>query len=245
MTKQAHPMLLNVAGLPGVPATEVGRLFGETDWAATELGPIGQWPQSLRTAVSICLNSRFPMFVWWGPNLVNIYNDAYAPMMGKRHPQGMGRSAHASWDDIWSALAPQVDAVMQRGEASWNERVPLVTERKGFAETAWFTWSYSPIYQEDGTIGGLFCAVSEETARVNAELERDRLIAEAQDAARFAPGSTMRPGSSPCCAGRTLFSRWSTRPITSWWGIARSKGCPPSRPCPKRAARASRTCSRT
>lgn len=184
MCEQAHPLLLEGAGTAGLPATEVGQLFLDTDWAATGLGALERWPQSLRIAVSICLNSRFPMFVWWGPGLINIYNDAYAPMLGTRHPAAMGRPARASWDDIWPSLAPQVEAVMQRGEASWNERVLLVTERKGFTEDAWFTWSYSPIFKEDGSIGGLFCAVSEETARVNAEAERDRLVREAQDAAR-------------------------------------------------------------
>jgi len=184
MVLQASPLLLEGAETAGVPSTEVGRLFRKVDWGATRLGPVEQWPQSLRIAVSICLNSRFPMFVWWGPDLINIYNDAYVPMLGKRHPEALGRPARASWDDIWSALAPQVEAVMERGEASWNERVLLVTERNGFTENAWFTWSYSPIFKEDGTIGGLFCAVSEETARVNAEAHRDRLVHEAQDAAR-------------------------------------------------------------
>jgi signal transduction histidine kinase len=184
MIERAHPLLLDGSGAAALPATEAGQLFRATDWAATELGAVEHWPQSLRIAASICLNSRFPMFVWWGPNLINIYNDAYAPMLGKKHPLAMGRPARASWDDIWPALAPQVEAVMQRGEASWNERVLLVTERNGFTENAWFTWSYSPIFKEDGTIGGLFCAVSEETARVNAEAHRDLLIREAQDAAR-------------------------------------------------------------
>jgi signal transduction histidine kinase len=184
MSEQPHPLLLGAATKTAVPATQVGQLFIDTDWTSTPLGPVQQWPQSLRIAVSICLNSRFPMFVWWGADHINIYNDAYAPMLGKKHPSAMGRPARAAWDDIWPSLAPQVEGVMQRGEPSWNERVLLVTERNGFAENAWFTWSYSPIYKEDGTIGGLFCAVSEETARVQAEAERDRLMREAQDAAR-------------------------------------------------------------
>jgi signal transduction histidine kinase len=185
MTHHPHPLLLAAPGAGGLPATAVGRLFSQTDWAATELGPVERWPQSLRIAVSICLNSRFPMFVWWGPNLINIYNDAYAPMLGQRHPRAMGRPARESWGDIWDVLAPQVEAVMQRGEATWNEQALLVMERHGFTEDTWFTWSYSPIYLEDGTVGGLFCACREETAQVTAEAERDRLIREAQDAARM------------------------------------------------------------
>jgi signal transduction histidine kinase len=158
--------------------------FARTNWNLTELGPPEQWPQSLCIALSLCLNSRFPMFVWWGPKLINIYNDAYAPMLGKRHPQAMGRPARDSWEDIWPVLQPQVNAVMQEGQATWNEQVLLVTERNGYAENAWFTWSYSPIYQEDGSVGGLFCAVSEETGRVAAEADRDRLVRAAQDTAR-------------------------------------------------------------
>jgi signal transduction histidine kinase len=123
------------------------------------------------------------MFVWWGPSLVNIYNDAYAPMLGKRHPAAFGQPARAHWADIWDAIAPQVRAVMEDGRATWNERVPLHMERNGFPEEAYFTWSYSPIYDDDGRIGGLFCAVTEETAHVAAEAERDRLMQQAQDAA--------------------------------------------------------------
>lgn len=165
------------------PANATGDLLANTDWSATPLGPMEGWPQSLKIAVSICMNSRFPMFVWWGPELVNLYNDAYIPVLGKRHPQAFGRPALASWSDIWQVLAPQVEAVMAHGQATWNERVLLVMERNGFAEETYFTWSYSPIYREDGTVGGLFCACSEETPRVQAERERDELMKRVQETA--------------------------------------------------------------
>jgi PAS domain S-box-containing protein len=161
----------------------MGELFAATDWSATPLGAVASWPQSLRIAVSICLNSRFPMFVWWGPSLINIYNDAYIPILGQRHPTAFGRPARDWWEDIWDVLGPQVDTVMKQGHATWNERVLLMMERNGFPEETYFTWSYSPIHDDDGTIGGLFCACTEETARVAAEAERDRLMREAQDAA--------------------------------------------------------------
>jgi signal transduction histidine kinase/ActR/RegA family two-component response regulator len=172
----------------GAAAPDTAALLRDTDWAATALGPMEQWPQSLRIAVSICLNSRFPMFVWWGPELVNIYNDAYIPVLGKRHPQAFGAPARAYWSDIWDVLGPQVDAVMLRGQATWNERVLLLMERNGFPEETYFTWSYSPIYDDAGGIGGLFCACTEETGYVAAERERDRLVREAQDAARTLRG---------------------------------------------------------
>jgi PAS domain S-box-containing protein len=171
-------------GTIAAPASEAGRLLRETDWSRTPLGPMSGWPESLRIAVSICLNSRFPMFVWWGPQRINIYNDAYAPMLGARHPAAFARAAEEVWQEIWDVVGEQVVHVMRTGEPTWNDRVMLLMERNGYPEEAWFTWSYSAIYQEDGTIGGLFCAVSEETARVKAERERDRLVREAQDAAQ-------------------------------------------------------------
>src|SRR6476661_10228237 len=124
------------------------------DWSRTPLGPMERWPQSLRVAVGICLNSRFPMFVWWGPELINIYNDAYVPILGKRHPEAFAKPARQSWNEIWDVVGPQAEAVMVRGEATWNERVLLVMERKGYTENTYFTWSYSPIRESAGRIGG-------------------------------------------------------------------------------------------
>lgn len=168
----------------GAASTETGRLLLSTDWAATPLGPVERWPQALRIAVSICLNSRFPMFVWWGPEAVNIYNDAYIPVLGGKHPAAFGAPAQRTWSEIWDVVGLQREAVMERGEATWNERVLLVMERNGFPEETWFTWSYSPIHDDSGRIRGLFCACTEETGRVHAERERDRLMRAAEDTAR-------------------------------------------------------------
>src|SRR4051812_6183324 len=161
-----------------LPETETGRLFASTDWSRTPLGAVDTWPKSLRIAAGICLNSRFPMFVWWGPALINIYNDAYIPILGKRHPLAFGRPAQGTWAEIWPVVGPQAEAVMRRGEATWNERVLLVMERHGYTEDTWFTWSYSPIPGDHGGIGGLFCACTEDTPRVLAERERDHLHGE-------------------------------------------------------------------
>jgi PAS domain S-box-containing protein len=154
------------------PSEMADRLLS-IDLGATPLGPLSSWPQSLRTAVGVCLNSRFPMFVWWGPQLINIYNDAYIPILGKRHPRAFARPARETWAEIWPTVGPQAEAVMTRGEATWNERVLLVMERHGYTEDTWFTWSYSPIPDDSGGIGGLFCACTEETGRVIAERERE------------------------------------------------------------------------
>jgi PAS domain S-box-containing protein len=148
------------------------------DWTRTPLGPIAQWPQSLKIALGICLNSRFPMFVWWGPTFINIYNDAYAPILGKRHPHALGRPAVESWSEIWDIVGPQAEDVIHRAKATWNERVLLVMQRHGYTEDTYFTWSYSPIRDDAGTVVGLFCACTEDTAHVRAEAQRDSLLAE-------------------------------------------------------------------
>jgi len=150
------------------------------DWSQTPLGPIETWPASLRVAVELCLNSRFPMHLWWGPELINLYNDAHIPVLGKRHPHALGQSAPRVWSEVWPLLKPQVDAVMSRGESTWNERTHVVLERNGFAEDGWFTWSYSPVRDESGQIKGLMCIATEDTARVLAEQDRDRLEAQRQ-----------------------------------------------------------------
>ena len=160
--------------------SEMAERFCGFDWAATPLGPQATWPQSLRIAVGVCLNSRFPMFVWWGPDLINIYNDAYISVLGQRHPRAFGVRAESVWEEIWPDVGPQAEAAIQRGEATWNERVHLVMERNGFEEDTWFTWSYSPIPDEAGGIGGLFCACTEDTGHVLAERERSQFEAAAR-----------------------------------------------------------------
>ncbi len=152
------------------------------DWSATPVGPPDRWPRSLRGAVDLCLHSRFPMMIWWGPDLTMVYNDAYAPMLGKRHPAALGRSGRDVWAEIWPEIEANVRAVVDRGESTFNDTVRLVMERNGYPEETWFTYGYSPILNDDGTVGGLFNACREETARVLAERDRDRLAFELADA---------------------------------------------------------------
>lgn len=150
----------------------------QIDWSKTPLGTPALWSQSLRLTVGICLNNRFPAAVWWGPEWTLIYNDAYAPILGKRHPDALGRSARAVWADVWPAITSQLEAV-SRGEASWNERTLVPTDRNGVLEKAWFTWSFCPVRGDDGRIEGIFVIAVEETAHVLREQEltatRDRL----------------------------------------------------------------------
>jgi PAS domain S-box-containing protein len=170
------------------PVTGMAARVRDYDWSAGPLGRISDWPQNLRIAVDMCLNSRFPMRIWWGPDLIFIYNDAYAPILGKRHPEALGRSAPVVWPDAWPVIRPQVEAVMRRGEASWVERIHLVLERNGFPEDTWFNWSYSPIRDESGHVDGLLCVTNEVTEQVLAERERDRLAEEREKLARTVDG---------------------------------------------------------
>jgi PAS domain S-box-containing protein len=148
---------------------EMGALMRAKDWSCTPLGPPELWPQSLRVAVRIILLSRYPMFVWWGKELVNLYNDRYVPMLGKKHPASLGQTASESWKEIWPQIGPRVDAVFQRGEATFDQALLLMMDRHGYLEETYFTFSYSPLPDDAGKIGGLFCAVTEETGRVIGE----------------------------------------------------------------------------
>ena len=134
------------------------------------------------------------MFVWWGPGLINIYNDAYAPMLGARHPEAFGRPAQETWSDIWPTIRPQVDAVMRRGESTWNERAELIMQRHGYPESTSFTWSYSPVIDEAGAVGGLYCACIEETPRMQAEQQRDLLLSQVRsERSRLADAFSQSP----------------------------------------------------
>lgn len=138
----------------------------EFDWSKTDVGPVQYWPQSLKTAIGIMLNSRYPMFVWWGRHRTNFYNDAYIPVLGKRHPQVLGLRAQQVWHEIWDQLGTQSELVLTQSKAVWCDQVMLIMERNGFTEETYFTYSYSPIADDDGNTQGVLCVCSEDTARV-------------------------------------------------------------------------------
>lgn len=137
------------------------------DWSTSPAGPVSRWPQSLRTAVSLCLASRHPIEIWWGPEYARFYNDAYRPVLGAtKHPQFLGRPGRECWNEIWDVVGPMLDGVRTTGKATWSEDFPLMLMRNGYLEETYFTFSYAPIWLEDGTVGGIFCACAETTARV-------------------------------------------------------------------------------
>ncbi|HEX7240147.1 MAG TPA: ATP-binding protein [Longimicrobiaceae bacterium] len=145
-------------------------LVRASDWSSTPLGPAESWPQSLRTAVSILLTSRFAMWMGWGPELAFLYNDAYArDTLGKKHPWALGRPAGEVWAEIWGDIAPRIRTVLETGEATWDEALLLFLERSGYPEETYHTFSYSPLTDDGGRIAGMFCVVMEETERVIGE----------------------------------------------------------------------------
>ena len=148
---------------------ELGALVRAHDWSRTELGPIETWPQSLLTAVDVCLNSRFPMVVFWGPSLITLYNDAYRPSFGTKHPRVLGAPAETLWPEAWHLLGPMMRQVVDSGVPTWSEDQFLLMDRNGFIEETYWTFSYSPIRGDWGHIDGVFTAVSETTQRVLGE----------------------------------------------------------------------------
>jgi PAS domain S-box-containing protein len=141
------------------------------DWASTPLGPVSGWSPSLRAIVRMVLASRNPMFLWWGPELVQFYNDAYRPSLGEggRHPRALGMRAREFWTDIWDAIGPQIEQVMGGGDATWHEDQYLPIERNGRLEDVWWTYSYSPVHEDDGSVAGTLVVCQETTTRVLAE----------------------------------------------------------------------------
>jgi signal transduction histidine kinase/DNA-binding response OmpR family regulator/serine phosphatase RsbU (regulator of sigma subunit) len=164
-TMATHRAPAEDRGLAGFDG-ETGRLLARTDWAATPLGPPAQWPQPLRTAVSLCMASRFPMLIAWGRELVQIYNDAYIPIYGSKHPRSFGELFAETWSEIYDVIGPMAHGVLDTGQATWSDDALLLIDRLGFQEDTYFTFSYSPIFDATGSVGGMLSTAIETTERV-------------------------------------------------------------------------------
>jgi signal transduction histidine kinase len=148
----------------------MSELVSAYDWTTTPLGDAAGWPPQLAATVNILLTSRFPMWMAWGPELTILYNDAYArTTLGKKHPWALGRSARVVWSEIWKDIGPRIHRVLETGEASWDETLPLILERSGYFEESYHTFSYSPLADADGKNTGMLCVVIEDTSRVLGE----------------------------------------------------------------------------
>ncbi len=163
---------------------EMAALIAQFDWATTPLGPLSSWSHSLKSTVAMLLHSRQPMFLWWGPHLIQIYNDGYRPSFGLgKHPSSLGQKGRDCWPEIWDIIGPQIEDVMSRGVPSWHEDALVPIFRNGAIEDVYWTYGYSPVFDDDGSIAGTLVVCHETTARVLAlrqesalrvEVDRDR-----------------------------------------------------------------------
>src|SRR6478736_6467765 len=149
---------------------EAAELIASIDWSQTSLGAIEWWPQSLRTTLSIILHSKFPMFLFWGSDLICFYNDAYRPSLGNdgKHPSAMGSHGEDVWPEIWDIIKPLIDQVLNRGEATWSENQLIPIYRNGKIEDVYWTFSYSPVNDESGEVSGVLVTCNETTEKVMA-----------------------------------------------------------------------------
>ncbi len=138
-------------------------MFRAFDWSSTPLGPVAQWPESLRAAVRTVLASKAPMLIWWGPQLAQIYNDAYRPLLGHKHPASIGQPAAECWPEVWDVLGPRAESVLAGEGTVHIENELLFLERVGYLEETYWTYSYSPITGEVGQVLGVFVATTEVT----------------------------------------------------------------------------------
>ena len=146
--------------------SELSFLMRSKDWSKTPLGPPETWPQSLKTCVRIILTSRQAMFVWWGDQLINIYNDAYKAIVGGKHPEALGQPASEVWREIWDQVGPRAETAMRRNEGTYDEALLLIMERYGYPEETYYTFSYSPVPNDFGGAGGIICANTDDTPRI-------------------------------------------------------------------------------
>lgn len=162
LTKTVTPEFLAGGG-------EMGELIRSRDWSKTPLGPVEAWPQSLKTCIRIILTSRQPMFVWWGHDLINLYNDAYRSILGGKHPAVLGMPAREVWNEIWEQVGPRAEVCMQKNIGTYDESLLLLMERNGYPEETYYTFSYSPVPGDEGGTSGIICANTDDTQRILGE----------------------------------------------------------------------------
>ena len=182
---------------------EMGEHIRALDWSGTPLGTPESWSVSLRMMVSLLLANRFPMLLWWGPQYIQIYNDAYRPVLGSKHPQYLGRPVRECWSEIFDVIGPLIDTPFHGGPSTWMEDIELEVNRHGFLEESHFTIAYSPVPDESAPhgIGGVLATVHEITEQVIAQ-RRVALLSEL--AARVAEAKS---ADSACQAAATALAQ--------------------------------------
>ena len=158
---------------------DVARYLNAVDWSRTSLGALEKWTFSLKSTVRTVLSTRQPMCFWWGPELLQFHNDAYLPMLGQRVDRAIGAPFRELWSDVWDDVLPFVETALS-GQGTWQENLPLVVTRNGYEEPTHWTFSYSPIYDDDGSIAGILNNVTETTQAVADRRALEEAYREAQ-----------------------------------------------------------------
>ena len=167
---------------------EMGEHTRTKNWSNTSLGDARGWPQSLCITLGIMLHSKFPMFLWWGPDLICFYNDAYRPSLGEngKHPSILGKTAREAWPEIWDTIKPLIDKVLDGTESVWFEDLLVPIFRNGKIEDVYWTFSYSPVLDETGKKAGVLVTCTETTDKVN----NLKLLKESEEQLQFAIEAT-------------------------------------------------------
>jgi len=148
-------------------------------WRRTPIGPIDTWSDTLVTTVNLLLASRHPMFLWWGPDLIQFYNDGYRPCLrADKHPSAVGQRGAQCWPEIWPIIGPQIEAVMTRGESTWNVNQLVPINRNGKLEEVYWTYGYSPVRDQDGAVRGTLVVCTETTDQVLAYADLEKKVVE-------------------------------------------------------------------
>ncbi|WP_139559712.1 ATP-binding protein [Methylotetracoccus oryzae] len=178
-------------------------LIRTKDWSATPIGPPEGWSPALRMIVQLMLANRFPMLLWWGDTFCSIYNDAYVPILGAKHPWALGRPVSECWSEIWDVLQPLIETPYRGGPATWMDDLCLELNRRGVLEETHFTIAYSPVPDETAPngIGGVLATVHEITGKVIG----DRRVAVLRDLG--ARSAEARTADEACAAAAESLSR--------------------------------------
>jgi PAS domain S-box-containing protein len=199
-SQRSNRQRLTIAPGRGIPSSRIigeGEMAGLVrcfDWERTALGPVETWSDTLITTVNLILASRHPMFLWWGPELIQFYNDGYRPSIREdKHPAALGQRGIECWPEIWPIIGPQIEAVMGQGSSTWNTNQLVPINRNGKLEEVFWTYSYSPVRDKSGTVQGTLVVCSETTEQVLSERRLRTLLAISADSAppEQVPGSQL------------------------------------------------------
>ncbi|WGQ10662.1 PAS domain-containing sensor histidine kinase [Pedobacter gandavensis] len=204
-----------------VDGGEMGELIRNYNWSANQLGHPSTWSQSLLTTLSIILKSKFPMFLWWGPDLIQFYNDAYRPSLGNsgKHPRALGQKGEECWPEIWRVIKPMIYQVLTGGDAVWHEDSLIPIFRNGKLEDVYWTFCYSQVNDHTGGSGGVLVTCYETTAKIKSEIQiYETLTRLAEREARLRYMLADAPVAIAVLKGRELIIETANDKVLEVWG---------------------------